>query len=63
MSGTVVSVMVDESERVVAGQFLLVTEAMKMEMQVQAPVAGVVKQIAVKVGDAVQAGDLLVVLE
>jgi len=63
MSGTVVSVMVDEGERVVAGQFLMVTEAMKMEMQIQAPAAGVVKLIAAKIGDPVQAGDLLFVLE
>lgn len=63
MSGTVVSIVVEEGETVQQGQFLLVTEAMKMEVQVQAPRAGVVKQVLVQVGDAVQAGDLLVVLE
>jgi len=63
MSGTVVSIVVEEGDPVKAGQFLLVTEAMKMEMQVQAPRDGVVKEIEVHVGDAVQAGDLLVVLK
>lgn len=63
MSGTVVSVMVEEGDLVTAGQFLVVTEAMKMEMQVQAPRAGRVKEIAVRVGDGVQSGDLLLVVE
>lgn len=63
MSGTVVAVMVEEGDRVVAGQFLLVTEAMKMEMQIQAPRAGQVKELAVQVGDVVQAGDLLAIVE
>ncbi|MCY0876072.1 MAG: pyruvate carboxylase [Firmicutes bacterium] len=63
MSGTVVSVMVEEGELVTQGQFLMVTEAMKMEMQVQAPRAGRVKEVAVRVGDVIQAGDLLAVIE
>lgn len=40
----------------------MVTEAMKMETTVQAPFAGVVKDIYVKSGDAIQAGDLLIEL-
>ena len=63
MSGRVVSIMVDEGEKVVQGQFLLVTEAMKMEVQIQAPRQGKVKELAVRVGDFVQAGDLLLMLE
>ncbi|KYP80200.1 pyruvate carboxylase [Ferroacidibacillus organovorans] len=63
MSGTVISLMVEEGDHVVAGQYLLVTEAMKMEMQVQAPRDGLVEQIAVSVGDSVSAGDLLFILE
>ena len=63
MSGRVVSVMVEEGDKVTPGQFLLVTEAMKMEVQIQAPRQGRVKQIAVRVGDFVQAGDLLLSLE
>ncbi len=63
MSGTVVSLMVEEGDVVTAGQYLMVTEAMKMEMQIQAPRDGKVSEIIVKVGDSVQAGDLLVILE
>ncbi|MCI0182764.1 pyruvate carboxylase [Sulfoacidibacillus ferrooxidans] len=63
MSGTVVSIMVEVGDQVTAGQFLVVTEAMKMEMQVQAPHSGKIKEIAVKIGDPVQTGDLLLRLE
>ncbi len=63
MSGTVVSMMVEDGDYVTEGQFLLVTEAMKMEMQVQAPMTGRVKHVAVRVGETVQVGDLLVVFE
>ncbi len=63
ISGTVVSVNVEEGDTVKAGQFLLVTEAMKMEVQVQAGRDGVVKEVAVRVGDAVQVGDLLAIIE
>ncbi len=63
MSGTVVSLMVQDGEYVTEGQFLLVTEAMKMEMQVQAPRTGHIKHVAVRVGEAVQVGDLLVVFD
>ncbi len=63
MSGRVVSIMVEEGEKVAQGQFLLVTEAMKMEVQIQAPRQGKVKELAVRIGDFVQAGDLLLTLE
>jgi pyruvate carboxylase len=40
----------------------MITEAMKMETTVQAPFSGIVKDIYVKNGDAIQAGDLLIEL-
>jgi urea carboxylase len=49
-------------ERVVAGQKLLVLEAMKMESVVVAPIAGVVDRMLVTPGDQVEAGRALVVL-
>ncbi len=42
------------------GQVLLILEALKMELEVQSPCAGVVGEIHVKVGQQVQVGDLLV---
>ncbi|MEB3749421.1 pyruvate carboxylase [Geobacillus icigianus] len=62
MPGTVVKVLVEKGEKVDKGDHLMVTEAMKMETTVQAPFAGVVKDIYVKSGDAIQAGDLLIEL-
>jgi biotin carboxyl carrier protein len=41
----------------------LVLEAMKMEMPIAAPAAGTVKSVHCAPGDAVQGGDLLVVIE
>ena len=46
-----------------AGQKLLVTEAMKLETVVKAPVTGIVREIVAGAGESVEAGDLLVVIE
>lgn len=62
MPGTVVKVLVEPGEKVNKGDHLMITEAMKMETTVQAPFSGVVKDIYVKNGDAIQAGDLLIEL-
>jgi pyruvate carboxylase len=42
---------------------LLVTEAMKLETVVKAPISGVVREIVAGAGESVEAGDLLVVIE
>ncbi|ALF10024.1 pyruvate carboxylase [Parageobacillus thermoglucosidasius] len=62
MPGTVVKVLVEKGERVNKGDHLMITEAMKMETTVQAPFSGVIKDIYVKNGDAIQTGDLLIEL-
>ncbi|WP_027408266.1 pyruvate carboxylase [Anoxybacteroides tepidamans] len=62
MPGTVVKVLVESGEKVNKGDHLMITEAMKMETTVQAPFSGIVKDIYVKNGDAIQAGDLLIEL-
>jgi pyruvate carboxylase subunit B len=53
MPGTVVDVLVSIGQKVRAGDGVLVIEAMKMESEVQAPIAGVVISIFAKKGDAV----------
>jgi len=53
MPGTIVEVLVSVGQRVKAGDGVLVIEAMKMENEVQAPIAGVVINIFAKKGDAV----------
>ena len=57
LQGTVVSVDVQEGDRVRTGQQLVVVESMKMEHVVSATVAGVVERIDVSVGDTVMQGD------
>lgn len=60
MHATVTRVEVAVGESVGVGQRLLVLEAMKMETDVVAPVAGVVAEVAVAPGAAVEGGQLLV---
>ena len=50
-------------DNVNAGYVLLVMESMKMEVEVNAPAAGVVKEIHVSEGDLVNEGDTVVTLE
>lgn len=63
MPGTIVDVICEKGEKVKKGDYLLITEAMKMETTVQAPFAGVVKDIHVKNGEAIAVNDLLVEFE
>ena len=53
MPGSVVEVLVNVGQTVKAGDGVLVIEAMKMENEVQAPIAGVVINIFANKGDAV----------
>jgi acetyl-CoA carboxylase carboxyltransferase component/biotin carboxylase len=63
IQGTVIDVGVAVGDEVVAGQSLVVMEAMKMEHLLQAPVAGVVRSVAATVGEAVLEGHHLVLIE
>jgi len=54
------AVNVSEGESVTKGQTLLVLEAMKMEIRVQAPVDGVVKKLFVKQGQTVEREQMLI---
>jgi len=59
LGGVVESISVVEGQAVNAGDKVLVLEAMKMNSPMVAPRAGVVARIAVKVGDAVESGQVL----
>jgi pyruvate carboxylase subunit B len=63
MPGLVVRVRVAVGDRVEAGQGVVVMEAMKMENELRATSAGVVRSIQVTAGTAVEKGTLLVELE
>jgi acetyl-CoA/propionyl-CoA carboxylase biotin carboxyl carrier protein len=62
MQGTIVKVLVEVGAAVEVGQPVVVLEAMKMENQIQAEVAGTVSQVKVAPGDTVGAGDVVVVI-
>jgi acetyl-CoA/propionyl-CoA carboxylase, biotin carboxylase, biotin carboxyl carrier protein len=59
MQGTVLRVEVGDGDSVEAGQVLMIVEAMKMENEIRAHVAGVVQDLAVAVGDSVTSGQSL----
>ena len=63
MPGTVVKVLCEPGEHVSKGNYLMITEAMKMETTVQAPYDGIVKSIYVKDGEAITVQDLLIEFE
>ena len=63
MPGKIFKMLVSVGDEVKEGDTLLATEAMKMETNVKAKRAGIIKEILSKEGDLVGQGDLLVVFE
>jgi biotin carboxyl carrier protein len=63
MPGRIVAVLVAAGQEVVAGQGLIVVEAMKMENEMTAPRAGKIAALPARAGETVEAGAILVTLE
>jgi biotin carboxyl carrier protein len=63
MPGKVVNVALEVGAEVTEGQGVMVVEAMKMENEIASPIDGVIVEIAVSVGDTVEAGVTLFVVE
>jgi acetyl/propionyl-CoA carboxylase alpha subunit len=63
MPGTVIRVLVEPGQEVAARDTLVVVEAMKMEMPLPAPRAGIVRAVHVSEGETVGRGEILVELE
>ena len=63
MPATVAKLLVAPGQSVAEGETVLVLEAMKMELPVRAPRAGVVKAVHCAQGELVQPGVALVDLE
>ena len=62
MAGNIWKVVATEGQTVAAGDVLFILEAMKMETEVKAAQAGIVRGICVKAGDAVAVGDTVMTL-
>ncbi|MBF1348485.1 MAG: pyruvate carboxylase, partial [Megasphaera micronuciformis] len=63
LSGSVVNILVSKGQKVKKGEPLVVTEAMKMETTITAPMDGTVADIHVTKGQAIISGDCLVEIE
>jgi propionyl-CoA carboxylase alpha chain len=63
MPGLVVDVLAQKGERVFRGQNLVILESMKMESGVASPVDGVIAEVRVKKGQAVEADETLIKFE
>ena len=63
MVANVWKVVVKDGDVVTAGDPLVILESMKMEIPVEAPDDGTVRQVAVEEGGVVQEGDLIAVID
>ncbi len=63
MPGTILEVKVKDGDVVKAGQPVFVLEAMKMESDIPAPVAGTIRGVAVEKGASVETGSVLCSIE
>jgi pyruvate carboxylase subunit B len=60
MPGTIIDVLVKVDDVVEAGTPVLITEAMKMETEIQAPITGTVTVVNVNKGDKVNPDETLI---
>ena len=63
MPGKVVRILMRQGDEVEAGSGVLVVEAMKMQNEVKSPKKGTIQKILVGEGTAVNAGDVLAIVD
>ncbi|KOP82032.1 biotin/lipoyl-containing protein [Cytobacillus solani] len=63
MAGTVLNIMVGGGDEITSGQEVLMIESMKMEIPIESQIEGKVSEVKVNIGDFVNEGDVLLVLE
>ncbi|MBS4330770.1 biotin/lipoyl-containing protein [Campylobacter vulpis] len=61
ISGNVFKILIKENDEVKEGQVVMILEAMKMEIEVQATKSGIIGQICVGAGDTVSEGEALAI--
>ena len=63
ITGTIFKIEARVGSKVAAGDEVIILESMKMEIPLESPIDGVVKEILVKEGQAVEEGDVVAVVE
>jgi len=63
MPGLVVKLGAVEGDKINLGQGVVVVEAMKMENEIPSPISGIVDKVTVQPGQAVEKGELLMVIK
>lgn len=63
LAGSVVKILVEKGQSVTKGAPLIVTEAMKMETTLAAPLSGIISQILVQPGSRIENGDCLLTID
>ena len=62
MPGSIVEIAVEVGQEVEEGQLILILEAMKMQNEMRAPIAGTVSEVTCSVGENVEANRTLVTI-
>jgi pyruvate carboxylase subunit B len=62
VNGNVWKILVDVGQKIEKGQVVAILEAMKMEIDIEAPCSGTITAVAVKPNDAVEEGQTVVVI-
>jgi biotin carboxyl carrier protein len=63
MPGKIIEILTEEGAEVIAGEPVLILEAMKMQNEISSPIDGIVKKIAIRQNDSVMKDDLLIEIE
>ena len=61
--GKIVSIAVEEGDKVAEGDVVMILEAMKMQNEIQAPLPGTVTAVNCKPGDSIEANSPLVIIQ
>ncbi len=62
MPGVIVDVLVKVGDEVEAGTAVIITEAMKMETEIQAPISGKISEVYISKGDSVNPDEILIAI-